>query len=254
MALVTRFGEVEIQELARRFGVSAMTIRRDLKVLTDEGLLERTHGGAMQPDGGLAELTLDDKRESHPHEKEQIADLAMAFVEPGMSLLLDAGTTTFAVAKRLTDVGPLRVITNDLAIAQMLSDVEGLEVYMVGGLVKAGVYSTHGEFALGMLGSIYVDLAFIGCDSFRAEAAMSRTTTKAAIKQGMMRAAGRTVLLADSSKYGHHSFQRIAPLSAFDAVVSDAAFPETEAAALLDAGVRLCLPDPVAGLPRVVEP
>lgn len=253
LALVTRNGEVEIQELARRFGVSAMTIRRDLKVLTDEGLLERTYGGAMQPDGGMAELSLDDKRASHPVEKEQIADLAVTFVEPGMSVLVDAGTTTFAVAKRLVAVGSLRVITNDLATAQLLSDVEDLEVYMIGGRVKTGVYSTHGEFAVQMLSSIYVDLALIGCDSFNAEAAMSRTPAKAAIKQSMIRAAGRTVLVADSSKYGHHSFQRIAPLSGFDAVVSDAAFPSADAHALVDAGIRLYLPNS-AELADAVEP
>lgn len=227
-----------------------MTIRRDLEILASEGLLHRTHGGAVHPAGGIAELSIDVKRASHPLEKRQIAEIAVQFVEPGMSVLLDAGTTTLPLAERLVDRVPLRVLTTDLTIARLLSDTKEIEVYMIGGLVKPEIYSTDGELAIQMLSSLFVDIAFIGCDSFTSEVAMSRSVHKAALKRAMMKAAHRKILLADSSKFGQHSFQRIAELQEFDAVVTDAAFPEDAREVLADLGIDLVLPNVLPGHPE----
>ncbi|SIS74709.1 DeoR C terminal sensor domain-containing protein [Alicyclobacillus vulcanalis] len=121
---------------------------------------------------------------------------------------------------------------------------------MIGGLVKPEIYSTDGELAIQMLSSLFVDIAFIGCDSFTSEVAMSRSVHKAALKRAMMKAAHRKILLADSSKFGQHSFQRIAELQEFDAVVTDAAFPEDAREVLADLGIDLVLPNVLPGHPE----
>jgi DeoR/GlpR family transcriptional regulator of sugar metabolism len=238
LALVSKNGEVEIQELAAIYSVSLMTIRRDLEVLSSEGLLKRTHGGAV-PNNGFVELPIDAKRRSHPQEKEGISLLACQFIEPGMSLILDAGTTTLLLSRHLQDLAPLRVITTDLEIAKTLSDYPEIEVFVTGGLVKAGVYSVDGHFAIEILSTIHADLAFIGCDSFSADSAMSRSVNKVALKQAMMQSAQMNILLADASKCGHTSFLEIAPLDHFHAVITDSSLPVTEKASIRERGIHL---------------
>lgn len=243
LSLLSQHGEVKIQQLADRFSVSSMTIRRDLEHLETDGLLQRTYGGAVTFEGGWMEPSLASKKESHAGQKEEIAKTAAQLVEPGMSVILDAGSTALALAKELVERAPLRVVTTDLDVARELGGQEDIEVFVTGGQVRPEVYSLEGDMALRVLESVFVDIAFVGCDSFTEEFAMSRTVNKSALKQSMMKAASKKVLLADSSKFGHVVFSKVAPLSAYDAVVVDSGLAVGVRSALLNKGIRLLQPD-----------
>lgn len=239
LTMLESLGEVKIQELATRFGVSAMTIRRDLEGLETQGMVQRTHGGALMPAGSWIETPLANKQEAHREEKNKIADAALEWVSPGMSIILDAGSTTSALVQRLAEKSPLRVVTTDMDIARELSDYEDIEVYITGGKIKLGVYSLQGEYALNTLAAIMTDVAFIGCDGFTADYALSHTVGKTAVKQAMMSAALHKVLLADSSKFNHVAFSKFSPLQQFDAVITDPGLPTTDQKSFLQQGIHL---------------
>ncbi len=223
LSLLESKGEVKIRELARDFGVSTMTIRRDLEGLEDEGLLLRTHGGAIvSPTGdGEAEVPLANKQATHQREKQQIAEMALEWVSPGMSLILDAGSTTAALAQQLQAKAPLTVVTTDLEIARYLSDCSDIEVFLTGGQVKGGVYRLEGDYTLHLLRAVAADVAFIGCDGFTNDCAYAHTIAQASLKQAIMSAATERILMADSSKYGRVAFSKVASLDDFTAIMTD---------------------------------
>ncbi len=238
LELIRSHGEVKIQALARHFAVSPMTVRRDLEALQAQGRLHRTYGGAVA--AREPEPSLHDKKVRHHAQKEQIAEKALAYVRPNMSVLVDAGSTTWALARRLAAKAPLTVITPDLTIARDLSDTPGLEVFVTGGQVKAGVYRLEGEYALQFFNQVAADVAFLGCDGFTEAYAFSHTVAQAALKRAMIAQAASSVLLADASKYRRPALHKVAALTDFDAVIVDHGLPSDaqhrlrEAAILLD--------------------
>lgn len=235
--LLASSGEVQIQQLAHHFGVSTMTIRRDLEGLADEGLVERIHGGAILPRDGDVEPSLAKKQAAHQKEKQEIATAALKWVVPGMSVILDAGSTTAAMAERLVEKAPLTVVTTDVGIAQYLSDFPDIQVFLTGGQVKGGVYRLEGEYTLHLLREVAADLAFIGCDGFTETHVYSNTMAQASLKQTIMTAAKERILLADASKFGKVAFSKVAALGQFSALVVDAAFGADARASLRQRGV-----------------
>lgn len=240
--LIQSAGEVKIQELAHQFGVSTMTIRRDLEGLADEGLLLRTHGGAVLLRDNDTELPLANKQAEHQREKREIASMALAWVAPGMNVILDAGSTTAALAQQLAKKAPLTVVTTDLEIARCLSDFDGIEVFVTGGQVKGGVYRLEGDYTLHLLREVTADIAFLGCDGFTGDYAFSNTMAQAALKQAIISAASRRILLADASKFGRVAFCKVAAIHDFHAVIVDSALPADDRARLLQQGVALADP------------
>lgn len=222
--LLESAGEVKIQELATHFSVSTMTIRRDLEGLEGAGLLQRTHGGAVSINRD-SEPPLANKQAMQQQEKQEIASVALDQISPGMSVILDAGSTTCALAHRLIEKAPLTVVTTDLEIARILSDYADIETFLTGGQVKGGVYRLEGDYTLHLLREVSADVAFLGCDGFTQDHVFSNTMGQVALKQAIMTAASRKILLADSSKYGKAAFSKVASLLDFDLLITDSKLP-----------------------------
>lgn len=219
-------------EVARRFGVSTMTVRRDLQRLEQHGLIIRTHGGAVSKEVH-AELPYRMKVAANIREKRCIAREAVADVRPGDRIVLDAGTTTFEVARLLKALERLTIITNDLLIAQELSACKHLEVYFAGGLIQPHLNCAIGSVTADFLSSLHVDWAFIGGSHIDIDTGVSTPLLdKARVKQAMMKAAVRAVLVADSSKFGRRSFAQVASLNEFYRVITDDALAPDQQEAL----------------------
>lgn len=238
--LIRSTGATKVSELARRFSVSPMTIRRDLECLEQEGLILRTHGGALAPTTLSQDLPLASKASSHLEEKASIAEWALRMIRDGEAIILDAGSTTLQLARRLRGFERLTVVTNDLKIAAELADTPGLRVICTGGYVQPQVYSLHGEPAENVLQSLHVDLAFLGADAVDPQyGVMTRNLDKVRIKQLIIRAAARSVLLADHSKFGRRVFVRICPLHQIHLIITDEGLDPKMAQAVREAGVEL---------------
>ncbi|SFJ88867.1 DeoR/GlpR family DNA-binding transcription regulator [Thermoflavimicrobium dichotomicum] len=226
MEKIEEQGTVSINQLAEEFGVSAMTIRRDLDGLEKENKIVRTHGGAIARKEDPWELSHKWKDEQNAPVKEKIASVAIQMIQPGHRLILDAGSTNLRLARWMTDLKDIYVVTNDLKIALEFADVSGIKVLLTGGQLKPSVYSLDGFHAESVIENIHVDLAFIGCDAFDWEqGAMSNSLSKIKLKQTMLKSAEKRILIADASKFGKRAFSTFAPLDQFDVILTDDRIP-----------------------------
>lgn len=212
---------VTVEQLVEATAASPATIRRDLIKLDRQGVISRSHGGVALKRFEAAQPTTNEKQQRNLAEKQAIAGYAASLVRPGDAVVLDAGTTTLEVARRLTHL-PLRVFTVDLHIALLLSGFRQIEVTITGGRIDDSSQSCTGDYGRRMLRGIYPDIAFMSCNSWSDEAGVTTPTEeKAGLKQDVVATARRKVLLADSSKYGARSLFNVVPLHHFDDVVTD---------------------------------
>ena len=240
-------GIASINALAEELQVSASTIRRDLEVLTEEGHLERTHGGALSNRGALATYEPEEAVAALTAvaEKTAIGQTAAECVTPGGSVVLDAGTTVSAAARALVDRGiPLTVVTNSLVVAKLCGSAGAIRVIVIGGTLRTGSATMWGEPGRGFLGTLKADLCLLGAHAITDTLVTESSLEGAEIKRALMGAARRTILLADSSKFKQRSFCAVCSMAELDEVITDDAIDADSLAALREAGVKVTLVTP----------
>lgn len=233
-----RNGTDQVAELATTFGVSEMTVRRDLRELEDEGKLTRVHGGAVSTFGErpFAEIAV----ERH-EQKDRIGTAAADLVQDGEAVMLDVGTTTLQLARHLRG-RHVTIITSSLAAYEELLPEDTIELVLVGGIVRRSYRSLVGTVAEDALRQLRADIAFLGASGIGEDLAVLDTTMEEVpIKRGMLAAANRAVLLADSSKFGNPGLVRVCGADELDAVVTDDGAPAARRAALQEAGVEVII-------------
>ena len=228
---VRRSGGARVSELVGVLGVSEMTVRRDIATLAGRGLVARVHGGATALTGrSTDEPGFAAKSDIALAEKAAIAGVAAALVEPGDSVALSAGTTTFAVARALLAVPDLTVVTNSLPVAQLLHESRrtDLTVVLTGG-VRTPSDALVGPVAVGALRGLHVDWLFLGVHGFDERAGLTTPNlVEGATDEALVASARRVVVVADSSKWRVVGLSSIARLEQVDVLVVDAGLP-TEA-------------------------
>jgi DeoR/GlpR family transcriptional regulator of sugar metabolism len=226
----------EVVDLAQRFDVSEMTVRRDLARLAREGKLIRVHGGAVsvREEPPFAEIAVE-----RLAEKEQIGRAAAALVRDGQTIMIDIGTTTLQLARQLRE-RELTVITSSLAVLDELLPYEGIELISLGGIVRRNYRSLVGVLAEDMLGQLTADISFLGASGIRPDlSVMDTTMVEVPIKRGMIAAADRAVLLADGAKFYMGGIVRVCGAEELQALVTDAPDDEPAVHELLSAGVEV---------------
>jgi DeoR family fructose operon transcriptional repressor len=235
-------GRVEVAALAEELGVTTETVRRDLTTLERHALLRRVHGGAIPIERLGFEPALTARDRVLTAEKERIARLALAELPDEGSILLDAGTTTARLADALPADRELVVLTNALPIAMSLSVRPNITVLMVGGKVRGRTQAAVDAWALQALADSYVDVAFIGANGISPERGLTTPdTTESAVKRAMIRAARRSVVLADHTKIGQDHLSRFAALDEIDTVITDSGLDALVADELRAQGPRVLL-------------
>jgi len=197
---------VSAEELARRFGVSLETIRRDLRGLRDRGLLERVYGGALSVRTAEGDF----------------AQLAATLVEPGDTIVIDIGTTALEVARALPEAFRGRVLTNSVPVAMALADRDEVELLLCGGQVRHGDAACYGSQAEAFFADFYADKAFLGSGGVHAQAGLTDYhPPEVATRRTIIAHAAASYVLADSSKLGTIAVHRVCPLSRVTAVLTD---------------------------------
>jgi len=220
LEILTEKGNVTVEELAERFKVSKMTIRRDLEKLHENNLLQRTHGGALMNRVLLQEMAYNDKREENAEIKQCITKKAVTFIEKNKIIYLDAGTTTYELALKLPTEG-LTVITNDIRISTHLMLTNNIVLFL-GGLIGKETGSVTDAYAQDMLKGFNIDIAFLGTSSVDNDMNMcTPDINRMKIKKIAFEAAEKSVLLVDSSKFFSKSLYKIFNINDFDVVISD---------------------------------
>lgn len=248
-AFVADAGEVTVAQLAERFEVSADTIRRDLDQLDADGVLVRTHGGAVGLSAAPRPNTeLDVRMRLQTQAKEQIGARAAELVRDGQAVIVNAGTTTLALVRALADHRDLTVATNSLRGATELDPKVYRDLYVFGGSVRLMDQATLGPVRLPAWThqpevDIRCDLALIGVGAVSPDVGFSTSNLVEASMMGeMMDRADKVAVLADSSKFSRRLFAQIAELARADYLVTDAPPPPELARALAEAGVEVLLP------------
>jgi len=220
LRLVRNAGTAKLDDLASRLGVSEMTVRRDLDELQRRGLVTRIRGGATAvdvPENGFAA-----RAGWQAGLKDRIGRAAAELVEPGSTVLLDAGTTTVHVARALLDRAPLTIATLSLPVAEALADQPGIRLLVLGGEVRPGERSLAGPVTAAVLATLAFDVFVMSIGGITAAGWSEFTLEDAAVKQAGLRQAARSFVVADASKLGVRAFARVAELGAVERLVTDA--------------------------------
>lgn len=245
-AAVNRTGEVTVSDLAEQFGVSVDTVRRDLDELAADGVIKRTHGGAVRNTlPSRSETPIPDRMQLHGAAKRRMGVLAASLIEDGQTVLVNGGTTTLAVLPHLAGRRNLTVVTNNLLAPVEVPVQCARDVYLLGGNVRVGSQVTVGPVEFpgtdgGRSHRIQADIALISVGGVAAEMGYSTSNLhEARMMLEMMRASRRVVVLADSSKLGRSSFAQVAELEAADVLVTNEPVAERLAELLAAAQVTV---------------
>lgn len=235
---------LRVAEMAARFAVTPETIRRDLAALEAEGRVARAHGGASAPLAG-ARPDLNARGLTRLPERARIGRLAAACVRPGETVMIDAGSTTFELARHLAWAGtPCTIVTNALHVAMTLGRTEGVRVILCPGAYLPGEAATAGPDAVEFIARHGVARCFIGASALSADGVSEAVPGFAAIKRAMIARAGCAHLVIDASKFGATHLDRVADLSAFASILTDAPPGPDLAQALREAGTPLEIAPP----------
>jgi DeoR family transcriptional regulator of aga operon len=240
-----RHGEVWVESLARRFKVSAATIRRDLSELERQGLLRRSHGGALPVTPMLYEpfrhlSSFQEQEKKCEAEKRRIGLVAAGLISDGEVVALGAGTTTTQLARCVRHRKGITIVTNAVNIAMELSHLPEIEVFVTGGSLSGDWFALVGDVAQRNVGEMFFDKAFIGVDGAHAEHGLTTNyPDQAAIHRAMMRQARERVIVADHRKIGTLGRSLIWPTSDIDKLITDKSTAEESLAPFVAKGVAV---------------
>jgi len=216
-------GYIQVTELADDLDISAATIRRDLTLLEKEGFCVRKRGGAIRTSQSTTlELPYEVKRQRNVEEKQHIAREALNLIENGDTIILDSGSTTYALAQLLSQKERLTVVTNDLNIAVTLAANPKIYLVCTGGIARANVFALQGAQVESIISDLRVDKTFLGADAIHSDGTIGNVNIEeVAIKRAMIASASQVILLADSSKFEVAGFANVCDLEDIDLLITD---------------------------------
>jgi len=213
---------LEVLDLCKLLDVSAVTIRKDLKLLEEKGLLYRTHGGASLENPYINERAVNEKEKIYVKEKNGIAQAAVKLIDENDSIMIASGTTVQALAKFINPQKKLTVITSSLHVALNLINHKNIEILQLGGYIRHNSASVVGSYAVHILENISCSKLFLGVDGIDLKYGLSTTSLEEAqLNIKMLTSAQKTIILADSSKFGKKSFAKICGLDQIDEIITD---------------------------------
>jgi DeoR family transcriptional regulator of aga operon len=240
--LVNRQARVTVDELVKRFGVSAVTVRGDLDALSRSGTMIRSHGGALKRGGALQDVPINVKETLHHGEKVRIGHAAAQMIKDNETVMLDSGTTTAEIARQIKflKVKSLTVITNALNIAMELANLPHVSVIMIGGILRQMSYSLVGPHAEQTLRGLNADRLFLGVDGLDPEVGLTTPDVlEAQLNAMMIRVSREVVVVADASKFARRSLSVIAKLDGVHKVLTDDGVAPEAVAALRARGIEV---------------
>jgi DeoR/GlpR family transcriptional regulator of sugar metabolism len=239
ISLLEDLGSVRVSDMGKRFGVTEETIRRDLERLENEGLLLRTHGGAVLMRKEGPELPILQRELVKPEEKRLIGENAATMVNDGEVIAMDASTTCLQMAKYLPNI-TITVITYSIAIAYELVKKTNIQIFLIGGYLDRHSLGNTGTPAEKMLQGYHADKFFFSCQGFDLRRGVSEPyEAHVQVKKKMAAISDQLILLADSSKFQQKSLVKLMEMDEISTFVTDNKFPDDELAEMAASGIRV---------------
>lgn len=237
-----RQGFAAVEELATRTGASAITIRRDLTLLEEAGLVRRTHGGAVPMAEALGAVHIQIRLGEHPERKRAIAQAAAALIQPVSSIFLDAGSTCAALAEALPENKNLTVLTHSITVLNVLKRKAGIRLIALGGEYDSALDASLGPVTEMNLARFSIDQAFLGASGIDPQTGcVNNSVSETTIKQTANKQVRQSFILADSSKFGANGLYRTIPIEEVRHLITDDCAPPAQLRALEAAGVKITL-------------
>lgn len=237
-------GSVTLQQLVDALHVSLSTLRRDLDALAEEGIVERTHGGAIMRhlQYNTFEPNITAARDLSPHEKRLIGITAATALKPGQTVIFDSGSTVLEAARAAAGRNiPLVAVTNDIEIAQVLNGGSLIQVYVLGGQLRPGSNTLVGQQVLSAVEQIRADVLFLGAHAVTENVTSETSLEVAAVKRAFIHSAASSRLLVDASKFRPRVFMTVCNMTEIAELVTDEGAPQEELERIRSAGVKLTL-------------
>ena len=237
-------GRITVSEVAKRFGVSAVTARGDLDALSESGALVRSHGGGIRPLTAVPEHPLKAREAMQREEKQRIAQAAFQLIRPSQTVILCTGSTSTALANQIRNNCPanLTIITYALNIASLLADLPNLSLVMLGGMLRHPSSAFVGPHAEQMMDSLHADHCFLSTVGVDIQVGLTTLDImEAQLNRAMMARATQVSVIADSSKFGHRSLSVIANFRSVHRLITDANAPAEDVEKLRSQGIDVVL-------------
>lgn len=239
-----KYGFVKITDIANELKVTKVTIRKDIKILEGSGLLYKVHGSARLINPHVVDTDVQIKSTINREAKIRIAERAVQLIDDNDSIVIASGSTVFAFVEQIKKrpLNHLNIVTTFLKVGELLNEFENIHVVQLGGSIHKQSLSVIGESAERALADCSCTKVFFGIDGIDLDHGVTTSTIEEArLTRAMMKAASKSVVLADSSKFGQMGFGRICALEDIDVIITDDNIPEHMKAAIEEAGVDLII-------------
>ncbi|MDR1859561.1 MAG: DeoR/GlpR family DNA-binding transcription regulator [Bacteroidales bacterium] len=242
LEVLTKNGFVNVADICAELDVTPVTIRKDLRTMEEQRLLYRTHGGASPVNPHAFDMALTVKEKLHVNEKRRIAQAACKLLEDEDSIILGSGSTVHLFAESLKPKGRLTVITASLKTSLLLTPIDNVEVIQLAGIVRKNAYCVVGDFATQIFDMLTCSKLFLGVDGIDFEYGITNSNVEEAIlNKKMMEAALRTIILADSSKFGRRGFGKICDIDKVDTIITDSGIAPATVQRIEELGIELII-------------
>lgn len=239
--LLEEHGQVQVAGLSQIFAVSEMTIRRDLQEMSTQGVIERTHGGALlKANMSIVELPIVERSQDRATIKERIAEATASMIQPHETVFLGSGSTVFKVAQKLSHRPNLTIVTNALNIANTLVTSRNISVIVVGGMLRHSEMSLTGNLAESVIRKIHVDKVIMGTRGIHPEYGLTHDNmAELTTDQAILGTSDNVIIVADYTKFGYVAMSRTAPITAVTTIVTDTLAPADTVEAIRSLGVTI---------------
>lgn len=235
-------GNVNVLDLYKELKVSSVTIRKDLKLLEEKGLLFRTHGGATATNPYTTDRPVNEKEKLQATEKMKIGAVAAQSIVANDSIIIASGTTVLALAKNIQPKGNVTVVTSALNVALELMTHNHIEVLQLGGILRKSSSSVTGPYAQSILSDFSCTKLFLGVDGIDLEFGLTTTSVmEAHLNRQMIAASQKVIVLSDSTKFGKRGFGKICGLESVDRIITDSGIPDHFIAHLESMGIEVTI-------------
>lgn len=246
LELLIQHNSILVTDLATHLNVSSVTIRKDLTDLEREKKLYRNHGKAILIDPYIDNRNVSEKEKLYVEEKRLIGMKAASLITPKDSILIASGTTMHALARSIVPVDEQTVITASMEVSNILASEKNIYIIQLGGILRHSSLSVVGKYAENILADFSCSKLFIGVDGIDLDFGITTTNMmEASLNRVMMQTAQKTIVLADSSKFGRRGFSKIADMEDVDHIITDSHIPPSTALRLEEMGIEVTIADSV---------
>ena len=246
LELLIQHNSILVTDLATHLNVSSVTIRKDLTDLEREKKLYRNHGKAILIDPYIDNRNVSEKEKLYVEEKRLIGMKAASLITPKDSILIASGTTMHALARSIVPADELTVITASMEVSNILASEKNIYIIQLGGILRHSSLSVVGKYAENILADFSCSKLFIGVDGIDLDFGITTTNMmEASLNRVMMQTAQKTIVLADSSKFGRRGFSKIADMEDVDHIIPDSRIPPSTALRLEEMGIEVTIADSV---------